>query len=436
MNHYQFNRILLKGKNKTGPVCRLAVLVVLMIGGGAEVLAVNQAPNLPPATEGQAAEVQQLSMAITPSLLDISVEPGGIWRSEVKLVNNNPYSLTLSITPAELSTRGDETGIAAFRPLDEEMTEQGSPAAWLEPESDKVTIPPESGKDITFTIRVPEDAPPGGHYTALLFSTAAGPRGEGSELRVSSQLTSMFLIRVAGDIDEGARLREFRTTAGWLSKPQTEFLIRLQNTGNVHLRPRGRITVHNMWGRERGVIELSPDGQFGNVLPDSTRRFNYGWEGDLSFADIGRYTAELELSYGDSGRTITDRVTFWIMPLQPLAIGMGALLLFLVVLFLAVRSYVRRAIALEQSARDGKISWRVMAAPVREGVIDMKQALGGDRETATSAGLLAKYRRALVLLLLLLILLSLLGLYWTQGRAAARGFRAYLEQPSSEDLLE
>ena len=54
-----------------------------------------------------------MSITITPPLFQLSLQPGESWTSEITVVNNNPYNLTLYANPVLFQPSG-ESGKPAF----------------------------------------------------------------------------------------------------------------------------------------------------------------------------------------------------------------------------------------------------------------------------------------------------------------------------------
>ena len=70
-------------------------------------------------------------------------------------------------------------------------------------------------------------------------------------------------------------------------------------------------------GQERGIIPINQASQFGNVLPESIRKFTFTWKGEWSVSDIGRYTAMATLAYGSEERQFASAKTyFWVIPVK------------------------------------------------------------------------------------------------------------------------
>ena len=151
-----------------------------------------------------------------------------------------------------------------------------------------------------------------------------------TRLQTSQMVTSLFFAKIAGDISESGSIREFATVKTLSGEPEATFSLRFENRGNVHLQPQGDIRIYNMWGQERGVIPINQQSQFGNVLPDSVRKYVFTWKGEWSPADIGRYRASVALAYGTEARQFASAETyFWVLPVMLiLGVVLGLIIFF------------------------------------------------------------------------------------------------------------
>jgi LytR cell envelope-related transcriptional attenuator len=335
---------------------------------------------------------ESVSFSVSPTIYDMTANPGQMWQSTVRIINPNPYELALSVTPSNFVPK-DEDGIPQFIPLGEPTSENTSLAEWIQTEKE-IIIGPEQTLELPFVINVPEDATPGGHYAALMISTKpAEPKGNG-QVQTSQVISSLIFLRVTGDITEQGTIRSFRSADYFLSKPQTRFEIRVENKGNIHMQPQGEIKIYNMWGRERGSIPINQQTMLGNVLPQSVRKFSFEWSSEWSITDIGRYTAKVTLAYGKEERQFLSADTaFWIIPWKIL------LLMFLVIGGLisivtwAIKLYVRHVLVMagvhpaelvkqQVKTPDVKpkrskavIQAKDIAAPIRVSILDLRSKL-------------------------------------------------------------
>ncbi|MCF7815507.1 MAG: hypothetical protein K9M10_01960 [Candidatus Pacebacteria bacterium] len=333
-------------------------------------------------------------LSVTPPLFQLSALPGDIWQSSVKVVNGNSYPLTVYAEVVNFKATG-ENGEGKFVPLIDEDLTRTSFASWIQISKDPQVIEPEQSKEISFFVEIPPDAPPGGHYAAILISTEP-PASDGQKMavRTSQAVTTLFFLRIEGDVSELGNIREFRAIDTFIEKPKTDFILRFENKGNVHLQPRGDIIITNMWGTQRGIIPINYQTHFGNVLPQSIREFQFTWESQFNITDIGRYKAVATLAYGvDEIMSVTSIAYFWVIPVKITLLTLAIIALFVALIVWMVKAYVRRMLTLagvdvghKQSElsigtdnkfenRNERIFYRRMAAPIHDGVLDLRQQL-------------------------------------------------------------
>jgi hypothetical protein len=284
-----------------------------------------------------------LTLSVSPAMYDLPVSPGQRLDSSIRIINPNPFDLTVYAEVVNFRPRG-EGGDGLFNPVDLESADGSTLAEWFTLDSSAITIAPERSHILPFTLRVPEEASPGGHFAAILIGTRPLRSATGeSNIQTAQVVTSLVFLRVAGDVVESGLIREFTTAKKLYNEPAAEFSLRFENRGNVHLQPQGEIKILNMWGSERGIIPINQYSGFGNVLPDSIRQFRFSWRGEWSVTDIGRYKALVTLAYGyDERRFAHSEINFWVLPIAFLA---KVILTFVGVVFLIVwliRIYIRR----------------------------------------------------------------------------------------------
>ena len=233
------------------------------------------------------------TITFTPPLLQLSIEPGEVWASTLKAVNTNDYEITLYATVMNFSANGDE-GQGKFTPIVGESTEEKTAtlAGWIDVAKESVVVAPGRSVDIPFSVRIPDNASPGGHYAAILVGTQPLDQEPGGPvIRVSSFISSLFFVRIKGDVFENASIREFTAGSSWQSTSRVPMSLRVENTGTVHILPAGDVVVYDMWGVERGRVPVNQNNNFGNVLPHSTRKFEVEWAVEVPWWNMGRYKA-------------------------------------------------------------------------------------------------------------------------------------------------
>jgi LytR cell envelope-related transcriptional attenuator len=409
---------------------------------------------------------EAITLSISPTLYDMSAEPGQEWRSTLKVVNVNPFDLTVYAEVVNFTPRG-EGGDGRFLPIDPSDADGVPIAEWFTISHEPINIPREQTIEIPFSVKVPGDASPGGHFAAILVGTKPVEREDGqARLQTAQMVTSLFFARVAGDVIEDGSIREFTTTKSLLSTPEVTFSLRFENKGNVHLKPQGEIRIFNMWGEERGTVPINQYTNFGNVLPESIRKFIFTWKGEWSVSDIGRYTAVATLGYGAEEKQFSSSETiFWVLPIKLLLSILLGLVLFFGTLTWLVRLYVRHMLTLagvsiedygtvaerahvrvERKKMDKKVK-PAIHAPLEAGILDLTKRL---RVSETFFGRMEQFFKFVIqyklFFLGVILLLGFIGLvtwYVMSANTEHRAFEVtYMQNEntptktvSSEDII-
>jgi hypothetical protein len=328
-----------------------------------------------------------LSVTLTPPLFQLTIGPGETWASGLKIVNNNSYDVTYYAQVVDMEASG-ESGQSKFIPVlgpQDPSLVSAQLARWVTLEAVPITIKAGRSETLNFTVSIPIHAEPGGHYAAILVGTEPlATSASGSQMKISSYVSSLMFVRVKGDVIESGRIREFTSDKDLYQTPKADFVLRFENTGNTHLKPEGDVTIYNMWGKERGKVLINQEANFGNALPKTIRRFEFSWEGESDVFDIGRYSAVVTLAYGDEGKkNVTATTYFWVVPIVPVAATFGTIALLLLLLAWFIRRYIRSALALERERYGAIIPAQehvshapileTMMEPIRESVVDLRK---------------------------------------------------------------
>lgn len=337
-------------------------------------------------TVSTASAQSALSLTVTPTIFEMTANPTQEWKSSVRVINPNPYEITVYADVVNFVSDG-ESGQGKFVPLIEGESHGQTIAEWVSITADPIVIAAEQTAVVPFSMAVPDGAPPGGHFAALLIGTKPPAESEGESQVITSQIiTSLIFLRVTGDVVESGDIRSFRTSKSLLDKPEATFELRFENKGNVHILPQGDIKILNMWGQERGLLPINQKTMFGNVLPNSIRKYSFTWSGQWSLADIGRYTAVAALAYGDDSRQFASSETsFWVIPWKIMGAVLLALIGFFALLSWAIKLYIRKMLTMagvspELHAVKYKGKRRIsrpvsVVAPIEAGILDLRSRL-------------------------------------------------------------
>ncbi|HUO62031.1 MAG TPA: hypothetical protein VMT96_01085 [Candidatus Bathyarchaeia archaeon] len=287
------------------------------------------------AQAGSAAQGIQLS----PSIIELNAQPGGTYVLTVEATNVTAGDLNYKISTDDFTAK-DETGAPSILQTSS-LPPQVSVRTWVSSVPAFNLLSHQSGK-VTFRVTVPTNAEPGGHYGVLDFS-GTEPKVNGTGVGLSASAGTLLLVKVAGDIQEKAEFASFYTASSskvtnFFETAPVNFVTRIQNTGNIHVKPFGFIEVKNMFGST--VATLPVNVTKSNVLPNSIRRFDNSFAGNM----FGPYTATVTLGYGTQGEVIMASTTFWVIPYRLIGTILLVLAFVLFILRRLLKAYNKRVI--------------------------------------------------------------------------------------------
>lgn len=288
----------------------------------------------------QDAFAQQAGVSIKPATIEETLDPGVQKQYSVTIENLNNgeqvfYLFTRNIKGVQ------DGGVPIFA---DDLERTGYELAdWISLPVTELTLAGGAESTLDFTINVPHDASPGSHFGGVFISVDP-PKIEQSGAAVGYQVANIISIRVSGDAVEEADIREFSTSKFLYGSQNVDFEVRIENKGNVLVRPTGPLEIYNMLGNKVGDIMFNTEQAA--VFPYDTREYkDIKWEGDS--IGFGRYEAVLSPVYGDYGakKTMSSTVTFWILPWSIIGPALGVFALIMLVTFAFVKLYIRRSLA-------------------------------------------------------------------------------------------
>lgn len=267
-------------------------------------------------------QAQQPSRAITitPPRFELYANPGDQVSEIIRVRNDSASPTSFKVLIEDFTSVGEEGQVAL---QEDNSTHSFSLAQWITPETTDITLQPGEERPFTFTVSVPKNAEPGGHYASVLFQAAGGDVQGGAS--VTQRVGALILLRVSGNVVENASIESF-TAPTYAQKTPLNITLRVKNAGNTHIRPRGTIVITDIFGKK--VDELPLNGQ--NVLPGVVRKMDTEWNKPNV---LGYYTATLVATYGEQNLPMTAATKFLVVnTTAAILIGVGviAAILFIV----------------------------------------------------------------------------------------------------------
>ena len=287
-----------------------------------------------------------LNLTVSPPILEMNVQPGQSVDESLDVTNAAKTAVTLYPLARDFEASADETSSSP------QILEQAVPnsstivSPWIKFSSDTLSIPAGRTASLKYSISVPADASPGGHYGGVFVSTQQPTSTTSSNVGIETRVGSLLMLTVSGQTKVAANAVEFltqdskgHTTALFQSMP-IQFKATIQDTGNVHLQPIGNITIKNMFGKQ--VLQQAFNETGSRILPSSSHSYlekvtdQIGW---------GRFEAKaiLQLKAPDGNvLPMTMTTVFWVLPILPIVIGLIVLIALIIGFKLWLSSHDKR----------------------------------------------------------------------------------------------
>jgi hypothetical protein len=221
---------------------------------------------------GQAAG--DLGISFSPAFSEVEVKADQLRvQYELKLKNHNRFDQNFRLSVVDFGSLDEEGGVAFIGQSTSELEHRYGLASWMTPEKNTVFVPAGGEAKLVVTIDNRASLAPGGHYGAVL-ATAITDTGQdvvNPRVGVKEVLSSLVLASKDGGARQELKLVQQAGNGTWWRLPTTVAL-RFQNSGNVHVTPRGVVEVKDPVGTvvQRAAIN---EGS-GVILPESFRRFH------------------------------------------------------------------------------------------------------------------------------------------------------------------
>jgi hypothetical protein len=316
---------------------------------------------------GPASAQNAFDIKIFPSKLELAGDPGSTQQFVINVENLGRDNQTISIYFNDYFVKRNNQFV-----FQKPGHYSYSCATWLATDTLEVDAPAGQTVKKIFTLSVPAEAEPGGHYGVIFFEQVQ-PK-EGPLVKTVPRIGVVTLVTVPGVIVRAGKITSVDVTSGWfwptrkfplVPKKKVHARVTFYNEGNVHLTIKGRLTYTPSFGWSTGSVDLREI----TVLPKTTRYL----EADIKDPPfIGTYEVTAVIAYGSSldvfDTTLTKKSTFHVYSLSLLS-----LLLVLLTIIFVPHLYRRRRHervfpgAEEEStglSEQGTGSGEVMAEPV------------------------------------------------------------------------
>lgn len=315
-----------------------------------------------------AQETRRLGLSVSPQIFELDVFPGEIKNEKIIVGNLSKVALPILVRTTDF-TAEENSGEMLF----DESSQDPSFASrfWFKIENPNLILEPEERREIKFSINVPKNAEPGGHYAVMLFEPQLPSfyfqEGQAQAIPVVGVLflLSVKTFSLEPEIEQKLEIVEFsipreqriialenffrvvsRSVSRSLAliapvyaiqipeititeKTPSSFVLRIKNNDIFHHKLSGKLLIYNFFGKRIGEAEIKRT----TILPGKIRRFpvnfsspvpeNLKWlkwlpAGVSNFlfqnSSLGNYRVVLEIGEEKSRIELNQTLNFWAFP--------------------------------------------------------------------------------------------------------------------------
>lgn len=305
-------------------------------------------------TNGQ----QSLSpkIAVAPHTFELDVFPGETRQEKIKVLNQSEAAIPISTRIIDF-TAEEDSGRMVF---DESAADLAVAARkWIAIENPDFILDPGETERVKLSIKIPEEAEPGGHYAIALFEAtlppfyfkegqtraipslgvlflfsvktfSLEPVPQGQKIEIvqfgiprNQRMEKLERIMAAGlEIIPGVRAAEINI----VEKVPSSFLLRVKNNDIFHHKLEGKLVVFDVFGKETGEAVIKKT----TILPGKTREIPVEFKPEISRygkwlpalassflvqnVPFGAYRVSLELAEEREDLTVDKALDFWAFP--------------------------------------------------------------------------------------------------------------------------
>ena len=244
--------------------------------------------------------IQAKGLTLTPAKITLEALPGQKIKANSQISNTGDFPIRMKLVVKNYKVV-DEKGTLEF--TDEETGFEMKD--WIVPEFLEINLKPFETKTINFIVSVPQNAAFGGHYGAILFES------KNSEIK-NSDFGILILLNIKNErVIKKGHFVSFNVPKINEHSP-INFSVKIENAGNIHFMPKGKIEIFNIFGKKITEAQLKND----YVYPSSTREFTSRWrKKNLS----GIFKAKVNAVY--NGDQISKTTLFIVFPWRIILFG-------------------------------------------------------------------------------------------------------------------
>lgn len=189
--------------------------------------------------------------------------------------------------------------------------------SWVKFDKTSYHLNPGERVDVAYTISVPPNTTPGGHYGVIFAEMQPKAQDATQSILRNKRVGTILFVNVKGDtIDKASFVSD--SVSFWQSQPPLVASLQIKNEGNTDFVATTSMTVKDLFGQTKYSVS-----QQSTIFPSTTREISMQWN---QIPWFGLYKVELHASYLKDSHDSSHYVLMmprWLLPITLLIVVIG-----------------------------------------------------------------------------------------------------------------
>lgn len=218
-------------------------------------------------------------LMVSPSRIEVpsALSPGETYSGTFKVINSGDIDINYRVYATGYMTAYDEKNNDYTQIFDQDGP-YTTVSKWFTFSKETGHLAPDARDEITYTITVPEDAPAGGQYAAIM---AEIDNDEDQMFVSKSRVGTLFYSTIAGETRIDAKIIDNKIPS-FLFNPPVYATSLVENNSNIHLNSYYTLQVFPLFSDEE-VYTNEEDPETHVVMPETKRFITAKWDNSPSF---------------------------------------------------------------------------------------------------------------------------------------------------------
>lgn len=231
----------------------------------------------------QSTDTTLSKITLSPAVSKPSFDAGDKISDKLTVINDGNEGYTFVVYAGPFSVKDED-----YDPNYTTVNASNQAYQWVQFEKTSFYLKAGERVDVPYTITVPKDAAPGGHYAVLFAETQPTPNS--ASVSRKKRVGALLYMTVDGETKLQGSIESWSTNL-WQKYAPIVSNVRIKNDGNTHFQADTSVTYKDIFGKKKFTLN-----QQSLILPGTTRRLPIEWQNPpkLGIFKVGGQVAMLD----------------------------------------------------------------------------------------------------------------------------------------------